>query len=125
MQPDRTPSIPGFSVRCAKCQRSSLEDPKFVVKGLHPSEVVRFLQRFAEPLGWTFDMDSAGVVSVICPMCSGGAFDEKMGCPMCGHPVVGTLFCTGPDCRRGMEEKHLHRVCARCQYDFVQRVIEK
>lgn len=118
--PDLYEKKPGFLMLCGHCKQSYVDDPRLNLTGLAASEKAKLIAALCEPAGWKIETDSAGVATIICPLCAGGKYDPACRCPMCLHDVVSTRFCRGSDCDRGMVRRHLHRVCERCKYDFVQ-----
>ncbi len=109
----------GVKLSCSQCQRSYLEDPD-ASTNLHPATLGRRFMEMAVPAGWEFT-ETGGVGYAICPACQGGPYNANARCPMCGNYKVTTVFCSGATCGRGMIDRHLHRVCQRCKYDFIQK----
>lgn len=54
-------------------------------------------------------------------------FNAQSKCPKCSGEEVKTHYCKGVyfswECRSGKGGEHLHRVCNRCHYEWLQAVI--
>lgn len=110
----------GTSVKCAHCA-SVLIDPNYVHDGIAHESVADHLRKFGEPLGWELQQNGADWFFV-CPACIGGDFEPKAKCRKCGHRKIATRHCAGfAGCDTGVLYSHLHRICTRCNFQWVER----
>ena len=54
-------------------------------------------------------------------------YNPKAKCPKCGINDVGSSYCMGINanarCYYGIRE-HIHRLCMRCQYQWVEKCLD-
>lgn len=57
------------------------------------------------------------------------AFDASRACSKCGCPNASTKYCMGTGSSNRVttceiEGEHLHRVCAKCGYEWLENTLE-
>ena len=57
-------------------------------------------------------------------------FDESHTCSKCGCPNASAKYCMGTGSSKRVatceiEGEHLHRICARCGYEWIENTLDK
>jgi hypothetical protein len=115
----------GIELRCQGCGKSKLEDKEFPAQGLHAISKLAHLQKIGVPLGWKFEQ-SNGEAWAMCPLCQSTEYNSKHKCPKCRYGAVKTTYCGGSQrmaCELGVGGEHLHRICQRCNYIWVEKCL--
>lgn len=127
------PSDRGVGVYCSICCDNTLSDNDFDARA-NPTaqEVFNHLEILAKERGWAYQFDGRNA-QFICPICRKKKetaltaplppYKGKNKCSVCGYNrKISTRYCTGnnlSECRFGARP-HLHRVCGRCGYSWVE-----
>ena len=122
----------GGNVGCIKCVVAHLPLPALDFRANPTNEEINnHVENVAKAKGWGTGRDASGPY-VICPACVTRSeealkriltqFNPKSRCPACGHDKVGAKYCTGlrADCELGAARGHIHRICRRCGYGWIE-----
>lgn len=130
----------GTSVLCTKCCVARLDAPDFDQQA-NPTigEEFGWLCKVADARGWGWGsqiVNGQNTGIFICPACLKHSdeaanriltkYTEKGKCSKCGNTNLGTKFCNGrvSTCELGTPRDHLHRICRRCGYVWIEGCLD-
>lgn len=127
LRPDK-----GATVGCVGCVVAHLDLPDLDFRA-NPTgeEINNHVSNVAKAKGWEWGYNDSGPY-VKCPACRKKSeeaekriltqFNPKSRCLACGHDKVGAKYCTGlrADCELGAARGHIHRICRRCSYGWIE-----
>jgi hypothetical protein len=130
-------AIETIRVTCCICNVVKDDVPGVDTTYADPDLICDAIQKTMEDKGWELVKLPGNIRAFACPACLLDKCKQKTDstlepynatalCPKCGHNEISTIYCElrHHTLKQGSHRAHMHRRCAKCQYEWHQRCLD-